>query len=83
MLMEHFHFQRWRPMTTAPYNRNLKLLALENAKTITVPSPCVRDNADRWTNSDLGTPIVIAPIAWQIWHQAQRVLPRVAASILR
>lgn len=69
-IADHLHFAHWHPMTTAPYNQDVELRVLDRGEVITLPFPCVRDNADRWINSDLGTPILINPVEWRIWHHA-------------
>jgi hypothetical protein len=69
-IADYLNIGHWHPITTAPYNQVLELRALDHGKLIRIPFPCFRDNADRWINFDLGTPIVIAPVEWRVWDQA-------------
>jgi hypothetical protein len=63
----------WRPMTTAPFNRNLKLRVADDGGMLTLPFPCRRTNAGRWINADLGTALPIDPIGWCIWSQSEPI----------
>jgi len=63
----------WRPMTTAPFNRNLKLRIADDGGALTLPFPCRRTNGGHWINADLGTAIPIDPIGWCIWRQSEPV----------
>jgi hypothetical protein len=59
----------WRPITTAPFNRNVKLRIAEADRVLTMPFPCRRTNDGRWINADLGTPVAIDPTHWCIWRR--------------
>jgi len=67
-------------MTTAPYNQAVELRVMDHGKVVTLPFPCLRNNADHWINSDLGAPILIEPVEWRIWrHTAPRLNNKDAA----
>ena len=58
-IADHFQFGHWHPMTTAPYNQAVELRVLDHGNVVTLPFPCLRNNADHSINSDLGAPILI------------------------
>ena len=72
-------FSRWRPMSTAPYNRNLELRVDEGSGK-TAPFPCRHLNGGEWINVDLGTRTRIHPISWRVWRQSEPPLPHHGSS---
>jgi hypothetical protein len=65
---------RWRPISTAPYNRDLEL-RLEQGGAMTAPFPCRHLNGGEWINVDLGTRMRIRPISWRIWEKSESPQP--------
>jgi hypothetical protein len=68
---QHQRVSRWRPVSTAPYNRDLELRVAEDGSVATVPFPCRHTNKDEWINVDLGVPLKIQPIEWRAWQQSE------------
>ena len=62
------HLSRWRPISTAPCNRELELRTTESGQIVTLEYPCLQTNEGVWINVDLGTQIRIEPVEWRIWH---------------
>ena len=73
-------FSRWRPISTAPYNRDLEL-RLEKGGGMTAPFPCRHLNGGEWINVDLGTRMRMRPISWRIWRKSD--LPQPYHSVRR
>jgi hypothetical protein len=59
----------WRPISTAPFNRTVKLRIYESGGIVTLPFPCRRTNRGYWINVDLGTVISIDPTHWCVWRR--------------
>jgi hypothetical protein len=68
------NFSRWRPISTAPYNRDLEL-RLDEGSGKTAPFPCRHLNGGEWINVDLGTRMRIRPISWRVWRQSDSPKP--------
>jgi hypothetical protein len=61
----------WRPISTAPFNRTVKLRICESGSVVTLPFPCRRTNNGYWINVDLGTAISIDPTHWCLWRRGR------------
>jgi hypothetical protein len=68
--LEHRQSSRWRPVSTAPYNRDLELRVAEDGSVATMPFPCRHTNGDEWINVDLGVALKIQPLEWRAWRQS-------------
>lgn len=62
------YLSQWRLISTAPYNRELKLRITEIGETVTLEFPCLRTNEEAWINVDLGTEIKVQPVEWRPWQ---------------
>jgi hypothetical protein len=64
----HRHSHDWRPMSTAPCNRDVELRVSEGTAISTLEFPCQQTNAGEWINGDLRTRIKIQPVEWRVWQ---------------
>jgi len=69
------HKARWRPISTAPHNRELEVRVNENGNDVTLEFPCLHTNTGAWINVDLGTEIKISPTHWRFWERGEPPLP--------
>ena len=74
----HRHSHHWRPISTAPCNRDVELRVSEGTAISTLEFPCQRTNAGDWINGDLRTPIKIQPVEWRVWHHSIRLQKNLA-----
>ena len=65
------HGLRWRPISTAPHNRELEVRVTENGDDVTLEFPCLHTNTGAWINVDLGTEIKINPTEWRLWERSE------------
>jgi hypothetical protein len=63
----------WRPISTAPCNRDVELRVSEGTATSTLEFPCQLTNAGHWINGDLQTPIKVQPVEWRVWQHSIRL----------
>jgi hypothetical protein len=66
----HRHSHHWRPISTAPCNRDVELRVSEGTATSTLEFPCQLTNAGHWINCDLRTPIKVQPVEWRVWQHS-------------
>ena len=69
----HRHSHHWRPISTAPCNRDVELRVSEGTATSTLEFPCQLTNAGDWINGDLRTSIKVQPVEWRVWPQSIRL----------
>jgi hypothetical protein len=81
----HRHSHHWRPISTAPCNRDVELRVSEGTATSTLEFPCQLTNAGDWINGDLRTPIMVQPVEWRVWQHSirlQKCLATVAYTVI-
>jgi hypothetical protein len=74
----HRHSHHWRPISTAPCNRDVELRVSEGTATSTLEFPCQLTNAGDWINGDLRTSIKVQPMEWRVWQHNIRLQKRLA-----
>ncbi len=74
----HRHLHHWRPISTAPCNRDVELRVSEGTAIATLEFPCRQTNAGDWINGDLRTPIKIQPVEWRVWQHGIRLQKNLA-----
>ena len=74
----HCHLHPWRPISTAPCNRDVELRVSEGTAISTLEFPCQQTNAGDWINGDLRTPIKIQPVEWRVWQHGIRLQKNLA-----
>jgi hypothetical protein len=74
----HRHSHLWRPISTAPCNRDVELRVSEGIAISTLEFPCRQTNAGDWVNGDLRTPIKVQPVEWRVWQQSVRLKKNLA-----
>jgi hypothetical protein len=57
---------RWRPASTAPFNRDIQLYTSGDRGSYTIPFPCRQTRAG-WINADLNVKLDIEPSEWRVW----------------
>ena len=67
------HSHHWRPISTAPCNRDVELRVSEGTAASTLEFPCQLTSAGDWINGDLRTPIKVQPVEWRVWPQSIRL----------
>jgi hypothetical protein len=68
----------WRPISTAPCNRDVELRVSEGTAISTLEFPCQQTNAGDWINGDLRTPIKVQPVEWRVWQHSIRLQKNLA-----
>ena len=63
--------ERWRPVTTAPFDQDLELAVLERGDAHALVFPCRRAE-DGWTNAQSGRRVEVNPTHWREWSNGQR-----------
>ncbi len=67
------HSHHWRPISTAPCNRDVELRVSEGTASSTLEFPCQLTNAGDWINGDLRTSIKVQPVEWRVWQHSIRL----------
>jgi hypothetical protein len=74
----HRHSHHWRPISTAPCNRDVELRVSKGTAISTLEFPCRQTNAGDWINGDLRTPIRVHPVEWRVWQHSFRLQKNLA-----
>jgi hypothetical protein len=74
----HRHSHHWRPISTAPCNRDVELRVSKGTAISTLEFPCRQTNAGDWINGDLRTPITVQPVEWRVWQHGVRLQKNLA-----
>ena len=72
------HSHHWRPISTAPCNREVALRVSDGTAISTLGFPCQQTNAGDWINGDLRTPIKVEPVEWRVWQRSIRLQKKLA-----
>jgi hypothetical protein len=62
----------WRPITTAPFDRDLALSVIEASEVHALVFPC-RRAAKGWINASTKSSVVVDPTHWRLWPGSGRV----------
>ncbi len=63
----HFDFMEWKPISTAPFDRELELAVIERDGPHALAFACRRvDSA--WIDAKTGLVIEVNPTHWREWH---------------
>ncbi len=57
----------WHSISTAPFNRDLKLCIIEDGRKYVLPFPC-RQTRGGWLNGDLDVHLQVSPTEWRRWN---------------
>jgi len=58
----------WRPIATAPFDRELQLSVIEKGEVYALAFPC-RRREDGWINAKTGKLVFVEPTHWRFWHE--------------
>jgi hypothetical protein len=58
----------WKPITTAPFERDLELAVIDEEGVHSLVFPCRRAPAG-WINSQNGSRVPVDPTHWQVWPE--------------
>jgi hypothetical protein len=78
VLALHRRAHHWRPISTAPCNRDVELRVTKGTAISALEFPCQQTNAGDWINGDLRTLIRIQPVEWRIWQHSIRLRENLA-----
>lgn len=57
----------WQPISSAPFDRDLKLSVIEEGEVYALIFPCRRGRAG-WVDAKTGKLIPVNPTHWRVWH---------------
>jgi hypothetical protein len=59
----------WRPISTAPFDRDLELSVIENGEVYALVFPC-RRTKNKWLNASTSKAVDVDPTHWRDWSSA-------------